>query len=148
MKSCILWVSHEGAKRNETKKGHKTMDKVNAKMVREVEAEFNAYCKKHGDCGKVQVALENAWLELKKAYAIRKEAIRQRFEGKKVVKFYDMDNWNSFAAFNMLHNRVWELVAEVVIAFEDGNDDDIEEAIHFAAQEERIKLEKLVALLK
>lgn len=124
------------------------MNKVNAQMVRLAEGEFNAYCKKHGDWGKVQVALENAWLEMKKAYAIRKEAIRQRFEDKNVVKFYDMDNWNSFAAFNMLYNRVWELVADVVIAYEDGNEDDIEEAIHFAAQEERIKLGKLITLLK
>jgi hypothetical protein len=124
------------------------MDKVNAQMVRLAEGEFNAYCKEHGDWGKVQVALENAWLEMKKAYAIRKEEIRQRFLDKNVVKFYDMDNWNSFAAFNMLYNRVWELVAEVVIAYEDGNADDIEEAVHFAAQEKRIKLEKLVALLK
>ena len=124
------------------------MDKANAKMVREAEGEFNAYCKKHGDCGKVQVALENAWLELKKAYAIRKEAIRQRLLDANVVKFYEMDNWNSFAAFNVLYNKVWELVAEVVIAFEDGNDDDIEEAVHFAAQEKRIKLGKLLLLLK
>lgn len=124
------------------------MDKVNAKMVAEADAEFNAYCKKHGDMGKVQVALENAWLELKKAYAIRKEAIRQRFEGKKVVKFYDMDNWNSFAAFNMLHNRVWELVAEVVIAHEDGNEKDLDIALRDAAAEKRINLGKLVALLK
>ena len=87
-------------------------------------------------------------MELKKAYAIRKEAIRQRFLNENVVKFYDMDNWNSFAAFNMLYNKVWELVAEVVIAYEDGNADDIEEAIYFAGQEKRIKLEKLVALLK
>ena len=124
------------------------MDKVNAQMVRFAEGEFNAYCRKHGDWGKVQVALENAWLELKKAYAIRKEAIRQRFLDKNVVKFYEMDNWSSFAAFNMLYERVWELVADVVIAYEDGNEDDIEEAVHFAAQEERIKLGKLVALLK
>ena len=124
------------------------MDKVNAQMVRLAEGEFNAYCKKHGDKGKVQVALENAWLEMKKAYAIRKEAIRERFEDKKVVKFYDMDNWNSFAVFKMLHDRVWELVADVVIAYEDGNEDDIEEAIHFAAQEERIKLGKLLRLIK
>jgi hypothetical protein len=124
------------------------MDKVNAQMVRLAEGEFYAYCKKHGDRGKVQVALENAWLELKKAYAIRKEAIRQRFLNENVVKFYEMDNYDSYAAFNMLNNRVWELVADVVIAYEDGNEDDIEEAVHFAAQEERIKLEKLVALLK
>ena len=124
------------------------MDKVNAKMVREAEAEFNAYCKKHGDWGKVQVALENAWLELRKAYSIRKEAIRQRLEDKGIVKFYEMDNWNSFAAFNILHNNVWQLVAEVVIAHEDGNDDDIENAIRYAATEKRIKLEKLVGLLK
>lgn len=124
------------------------MDKVNAKMVRDAEAEFNAYCKKHGDWGKVQVALEDAWLELKKAYAIRKESIRQRFEGKNVVKFYDMDNWNSLAAFNMLYNRVWELVADVVIAHEDGNYNDLDIALHDAAGEKRIKLGKLMTLLK
>ena len=65
------------------------MDKVNAKMVRDAEAEFNDYCKKHGDWGKVQVALENAWLEMKKAYAIRKEEIRQRFLNKNVVNYRD-----------------------------------------------------------
>jgi hypothetical protein len=124
------------------------MDKVNAKMVREAEAEFNAYCKKHGDFGKVQVALENAWLELKKAYAIRKESIRQRFEGKNVVKFYDMDNWSSFAAFNLLYNNVWQLVAEVVIAHEDGNDKDLDIALREAVAEKRIKIGKLVGLLK
>ena len=124
------------------------MDKVNAKMVRDAEAEFNAYCKKHGDWGKVQVALEDAWLELKKAYAIRKESIRQRFEGKNVVKFYDMDNWDSLAAFNILYNNVWELVADVVIAHEDGNYKDLDIALHNASAEKRIKLGKLVALLK
>ena len=124
------------------------MDKVNAKMVRDAEAEFNAYCKKHGDWGKVQVALEDAWLELKKAYAIRKESIRQRFEGKNVVKFYDMDNWDSLAAFNILYNNVWELVADVVIAHEDGNYTDLDIALHNASAEKRIKLGKLVALLK
>ena len=124
------------------------MDKVNAKMVRDAEAEFNAYCKKHGDWGKVQVALEDAWLELKKAYAIRKESIRKRFEGKNVVKFYDMDNWDSLAAFNILYNNVWELVADVVIAHEDGNYMDLDIALHNASAEKRIKLGKLVALLK
>ena len=124
------------------------MDKVNAKMVRDAEAEFNDYCKKHGDWGKVQVALENAWLEMKKAYAIRKEEIRQRFLTKNVVKFYEMDNWNSYAAFNILYNNVWQLVAEVVIAHEDGNDKDLDIALHNASVEKRIKLGKLVALLK
>lgn len=124
------------------------MNKVNTKMVRAAEAEFNDYCKKHGDCGKVQVALENNWLELKKAYAIRKESIRQHFEGKNVVKFYDMDNWNSLAAFNMLYNRVWELVVDVVIAHEDGNYVDLDIALRDAAAEKRIKLGKLMTLLK
>ena len=123
------------------------MDKVNAQMVRLAEGEFNAYCKKHGDWGKVQVALENAWLELKKAYENRKEAIRQRFLNENVVKFNDIDS-GSYPAFIMLNNRVWELVADVVIAYEDGNDDDFEEVIHFAAQEECIKLGKLLRLLK
>lgn len=121
--------------------------KVNAKMVAEAEAEFNAYCKKHGDYGKVQVALENVWLEMKKAYAIRKAEIRQRIEDKKVVKFYDMDEWSSFAAFNMLFNRVWELVAEIVIAYEDGNEKALDKAMRAAAEEKRIKLGKLVTLL-
>ena len=124
------------------------MDKVNAKMVAEAEAEFNAYCKKHGDWGKVQVALENAWLEMKKAYAIRKESIRQRFDDKGVVKFYDMDNWNSYAAFNLLYNNVWQLVAEVVIAHENDNEKDLDIALHNAAAEKRIKLGKLMTLLK
>ena len=124
------------------------MDKVNAKMVRDAEAEFNAYCKEHGYMGKVQVELENAWLDLKKAYAIRKESIRQRFEGKNIVKFYDMDNWNSFAAFNLLYNNVWQLVAEVVIAHEDDNEKDLDIALHDASAEKRIKLGKLMTLLK
>jgi hypothetical protein len=124
------------------------MDKVNAKMVAEAEAEFNAYCAKHGDMGKVQVALENAWLELKKAYAIRKEAIRQRFLNDDVVKFYESDNHMSFAAFNILYYGVWQLVAEVVIAHEDGNEKDLDIALRDAAAEKRIKLGKLVALLK
>lgn len=117
-------------------------------MVAEAEAEFNAYCKKHGDWGKVQVALENAWLEMKKAYAIRKESIRQRFDDKGVVKFYDMDNWNSYAAFNLLYNNVWQLVAEVVIAHENDNEKDLDIALHNAAAEKRIKLGKLMTLLK
>jgi hypothetical protein len=124
------------------------MDKVNAKMVAEANAEFNAYCKKHGDWGKVQVALENAWLELKKAYAIRKEYIRQRFDDKGVVKFYDIDNWNSYAAFNLLYNNVWQLVAEVVIAYEDNNEKELDIALQNAAAEKRIKLGKLMTLLK
>jgi hypothetical protein len=124
------------------------MDKVNAKMVREAEAEFNAYCEKHGDWGKVQVALENTWLELKKAYAIRKAEIRQRFLNHDVVKFYESDNLMSFAAFNILYYGVWQLVAEVVIAHEDGNEKDLDIALRDAAAEKRIKLGKLVALLK
>lgn len=124
------------------------MDKVNAKMVAEAEAEFNAYCKKHGDWGKVQVALENAWLKLKKAYAMRKESICQRFDDKGVVKFYDMDKWNSYAAFNLLYNNVWQLVAEVVIAHEDDNETDLDIALQNAAAEKRIKLGKLITLLK
>lgn len=124
------------------------MDKVNAKMVAEAEVEFNAYCKKHGYMGKVQVELENAWLEMKKTYAIRKESIRQRFDDKGVVKFYDMDNWNSFAAFNLLYNNVWQLVAEVVIAHEDDNEKDLDIALHNAAAEKLIKLGKLMILLK
>jgi hypothetical protein len=98
--------------------------------------------------GKVQVALENAWLELKKAYAIRKEAIRQRFLNDDVVKFYESDNHMSFAAFNILYYDVWQLVAEVVIAHEDDNENDLDIALRDAAAEKRIKLGKLVALLK
>ena len=124
------------------------MDKVSAKMVAEAEVEFNAYCKKHGDCGNVQVALENHWLELKKAFEIRKAEIRKRFADKGVVKFYEMDNWNSFAAFSLLYNNVWQLVANVVIAYEDDNEKDLDIALHNAAAEKRIKLGKLMTLLK
>lgn len=124
------------------------MDKVNAKMVRDAEDEFNAYCKKHGDWGKVQVALENTWLELKNAYAIRKESIRQRFNDKNIVKFDEMDNWSSYAAFNLLYNNVWQLVAEVVIAHEDNNEKDLDIALHNASAEKRINLGKLLVLLK
>lgn len=116
-------------------------------MVAEAKAEFNAYCKKHGDCGKVQVALENAWLEMKKAYTIRKGAIRQRLLSENVVKFYEMDSWSSVAAFTILHDKVWELVAEVVIAHEDGNEEDLNKAIHNAAAEKRISLSNLITLL-
>lgn len=133
---------------NNKHRKNKTMVKVNAKMVREAEAEFNAYCKKHGDMGKVQVALENAWLELKKAYNARKADIRLKLQDENIVVFYASDNFMSFAAFNMLSCKVWELVADVVIAYEDGNDNDIEEAIRNAAQEERIKLGKLLKKIK
>lgn len=124
------------------------MDKVNAKMVAEAKVEFDAYCKKHGDWGKVQVALENHWLELKKAFEIRKAEIRQRFDEKGVVKFYEMDNWNSYAAFSLIYNNVWQLVANVVIAYEDDNEKDLDIALHNAAAEKRIKLGKLMSLLK
>jgi hypothetical protein len=124
-----------------------TMNKVNAMMVAEAEAEFNAYCKKHGDWGKVQVALENAWLDMQKAYAIRKAEIRQRLLNENVVKFYEMDNWSSFAAFNILHDKVWELVAEVVIAYENGNEKDLDTAVSNATAEKRIKVGKLITLL-
>jgi len=124
------------------------MDKVNAKMVRDAEAEFHAYCKKHGYMGKVQEALQSVLLELKKAYAIRKAEIRHRFDDKDIVKFYEKDNWNSFAAFILLYNNVWHLVTEVVIAHEDDNEKDLDIALHNAAAEKRINLGKLVALLK
>jgi hypothetical protein len=124
-----------------------TMNKVNAKMVAEAEAEFNAYCKKHGDWGKVQVALENAWRDMKKAYAIRKAEIRQRLLNENVVKFYEMDNWSSFAAFNILHDKVWELVTEVVIAYENGNEKDLDTAVCNATAEKRINVGKLITLL-
>jgi hypothetical protein len=124
-----------------------TMNKVNAMMVAEAEAEFNAYCKKHGGWGKVQVALENVWLDMKKAYAIRKAEIRQRLLNENVVKFYEMDNWSSFAAFNILHDKVWELVAEVVIAYENGNEKDLDTAVCNATAEKRINVGKLITLL-
>ena len=124
------------------------MDKVNAKMVREAEAEFNAYCKKHGDMGKVQVALENVWLELKKAYNIRKEDIRMELKDKDPVEFYDSDNFMSFPAFHMLYMEVWEKIANIVIALEDNDEDGLEEAINAARGDERIKLGKLLLLLR
>lgn len=124
------------------------MDKVNAKMVREAEAEFNAYCKKHGDMGKVQVALENAWLELKKAYHVRKEDIRMELKDKDPVEFYDSDNFMSFPAFHMLYMDVWEKIANIVIAIEDNDEKGLEEAIKEACGEKRIKLGKLLLLLK
>ena len=124
------------------------MDKVNAKMVREAEAEFNAYCKKHGDMGKVQVALENAWLELKKAYHVRKEDIRMELKDKDPVEFYDSDNFMSFPAFHMLYMEVWEKIANIVIAIEDNDEDGLEEAIKEACDEKRIKLGKLLLMLK
>lgn len=124
------------------------MDKVNAKMVREAEAEFNAYCKKHGDMGKVQVALENAWLELKKAYHVRKEDIRMELKDKDPVEFYDSDNFMSFPAFHMLYMNAWEKIANIVIALEDNDEEGLEEAIKEACGEERIKLGKLLMMLR
>lgn len=124
------------------------MNKVNAKMVAEAEAEFNAYCKKHGDMGKVQVALENAWLELKKAYNERKEDIRWELKDKDPVVFYESDNFMSFPAFHCLYMEVWEKIANIVIAHEDGDEDGLEEAINAARGEERIKLGKLLLMLK
>ena len=124
------------------------MDKVNAKMVREAKAEFDAYCKKHGDMGKVQVALENAWLELKKAYHVRKEDIRMELKDKDPVEFYDSDNFMSFPAFHMLYMEVWEKIANIVIAIEDNDEDGLEEAIKEACDEKRIKLGKLLLMLK
>ena len=124
------------------------MDKVNVKMVREAEAEFNAYCKKHGDMGKVQVALENAWLELKKAYHFRKEDIRMELKDKDPVEFYDSDNFMSFPAFHMLYMEVWEKIANIVIALEDNDEDGLEEAIKEACAEKRIKLGKLLLMLR
>ena len=130
------------------KKGHKTMDKVTVKMVREAKAEFDAYCKKHGDMGKVQVALEDAWLELKKAYNLRKEDIRCELKDKDPVVFYESDNLMSFPAFNCLYTEVWEKIANIVIALEDGDEDGLAEAINAANDEKRIKLGKLLLMLK
>lgn len=116
-------------------------------MILEAEAELNNYRKKHGDCGKVQEALENTLLDMKKAYDIRKAEIQQHLEDKNVVKFYEMDEWNSFAAFNILRDKVWELVAEVVIAYENSNEKDLDKALRVAATEKRIKIGKLMTLL-
>ena len=124
------------------------MDKVNAKMVARAEKEFNAYCKKHGDMGKVQVALEESMLELRKAYELRKNGIRSRLLDKNVVKFTTSDDFMSFAAFNVLFERVWKLVADIVIAYEDNNANDLDAAIRAANEEDRIKIGKLLINLR
>ena len=124
------------------------MDKVNARMVREAKTEFDDYCKQHGNTGKVQVALENAWLELKNAYNIRKEDIRMKLKDEDPVKFMDSDNFMSFPAFNCLYNEVWEKIANIVIAFEDEDEKELDKAIRAAAEETRIKIGKLLILLK
>lgn len=124
------------------------MDKVNAKMVARAEKEFNAYCKKHGDMGKVQVALEESMLELRKAYELRKNNIRLRLIDKNVVKFAVEDDFMSFAAFNVLFERVWKLVADIVIAYEDNNAKDLDTAIRAANEEDRIKIGKLLINLR
>lgn len=124
------------------------MDKVNAKMVARAEKEFNAYCKKHGDVGKVQVALEESMLELRKAYELRKNGIRSRLLDKNVVKFTTSDDFMSFPAFNVLFERVWKLVADIVIAYEDNNANDLDAAIRAASEEDRIKIGKLLINLR
>jgi hypothetical protein len=124
------------------------MDKVNAKMVERAEKEFNNYCMKHGDMGKVQVALEETMLELRKAYALRKNDIRMRLVNKNVVKFTASDDFMSFAAFNVLFERVWQLVADIVIAYEDNNAKDLDAAIRAANDEDRIKIGKLLINLR
>lgn len=124
------------------------MDKVNAKMVREAKAEFDAYCKKYGDKGDVQVALENNYNELKKAYDERKEDIRMKLKDEDPVIFTSSDNFMSFAAFNILYKEVWEKIANIVIAFEDKNEKELDKAIRNASDESRIKLGKLLMLLK
>lgn len=124
------------------------MEKVNAKMVERAEKEFNDYCKKHGDVGKVQVALEETMLELRKAYALRKNDIRLRLVNKNVVKFTTQDDFMSFAAFNVLSERVWKLVADIVIAYEDNNAKDLDTAIRAANEEDRIKIGKLLINLR
>ena len=123
------------------------MDKVNAKMVREAKAEFDAYCKKYGDKGDVQVALENNYNELKKAYDERKEDIRMKSKDEDPVIFTSSDNFMSFAAFNILYKEVWEKIANIVIAFEDKNEKELDKAIRNASDESRIKLGKLLMLL-
>ena len=124
------------------------MEKVNAKMVERAEKEFNDYCKKHGDVGKVQVALEETMLELRKAYALRKNDIRLRLVNKNVVKFTTQDDFMSFVAFNVLSERVWKLVADIVIAYEDNNAKDLDTAIRAANEEDRIKIGKLLINLR
>ena len=84
---------------------------------------------------------------MQKAYAIRKAEIRQRLLNENVVKFYEMDNWSSVAAFTILYDKVWELVAEVVIAYENGNEKDLDTAVCNATAEKRIKIGKLITLL-
>ena len=120
------------------------MEKVNAKMVERAEKEFNNYCMEYGDMGKVQVALEETMLELRKAYALRKNDIRLRLIDKNVVKFTTQDDFMSFAAFNTLFERVWKLVADIVIAYEDNNAKDLDAAIRAASEEDRIKIGKLL----
>lgn len=124
------------------------MGKVNAKMVREAEAEFNAYCKKHGDWGKVQVALENRYLELEKAYKNRKEDIRMELKDKDLFISYPSDDFMSFPAFHMLYMNVWEKIANIVIALEDNDEDGLEEAINAARGENRVRLGKLLTMLR
>ena len=123
------------------------MDKVNAKMVIMAKTEFDDYCKQHGNTGKVQVALENAWLELENAYNLRKEDIRQKYIELDVVKFPDSDNFMSFPAFHMLYNEVWKKIADIVIAFEDKDEKGLDKAIREVGNEKRIKLGKLIRLL-
>ena len=118
------------------------------KMVARAEKEFNNYCKEHGDVGKVQVALEETMLELRKAYALRKNEIRSRLLNKNVVKFTTQDDFMSFAAFNVLFERVWKLVADIVIAYEDNNANDLDAAIRAANEEDRIKIGKLLLNLR
>lgn len=123
------------------------MDKVNAKMVIMAKTEFDDYCKQHGNMGKVQVALENAWLELEKAYNLRKEDIRQKYIDTDVAVFPDSDNFMSFPAFHMLYNEVWKKIADIVIAFEDNDEKGLDKAIREVGNEKRIKLGKLIRLL-
>ena len=97
---------------------------------------------------KKQKILDKTLNQMKKAYVIRKDAIRQRFLNDDVVKFYESDNHMSFAAFNILYYDVWQFVAEVVIAHEDANESDLDIALRNAAAEKRINLGKLLLMLK
>lgn len=88
------------------------MKNVTAKMVAKAKAEFKAYCAKRGNLGKTQDALENRYLELKKAYKNRKKSLDENG----VVEFMSSDNFMTCPSFNRLYNRVLTLVADVVIA--------------------------------
>ena len=112
-------------------------------MVEEAKAKFNAYCAKHGDWGKTQVALENRYLELEKAYNVRKYEIEQNLKGKDVVEYLSSDDFLSYPAFNCMYNRLWSIISDVVISYENG-DEDFTDMVCVARGEKRIKLDTLL----